>query len=334
MKKRYVNLLLAMVSASAMMLASVPAMAATDTAKTESSQDAKASDEKETDTDKDSTLEDGTYTAEFDTDSSMFHVNEANDKKGTLTVKDGKMTIHVSLVSKKIVNLFQGTAEDAQKDGAEIIEPTTDTVKYSDGYTEEVYGFDIPVPAIDKEFDVAILGEKGKWYDHKVSVKNPEKTDDATEASGDADKKATGSDKESADSKDSADTKDSKSADDKKSEGKKTENLKLEDGTYETEVTLTGGTGRATVESPAKVEVKDKKATATIVWSSPNYDYMIVDGEKYEPVNKDGNSTFEIPVTVFDAEMDVTADTVAMSTPHEIDYTLNFNSSTMKKAEK
>ena len=106
-------------------------------------------------------LEDGIYDAEFNTDSSMFHVNEANDNKGELTVKDGKMTIHVSLVSKKIVNLFAGTAEDAQKDGAEIIEPTTDTVKYSDGYTEEVYGFDIPVPAIGEEFNVAILGEKG-----------------------------------------------------------------------------------------------------------------------------------------------------------------------------
>lgn len=88
------------------------------------------------------------------------------------------------------------------------------------------------------------------------------------------------------------------------------------------------------MESPAKVEIKDKEATATIIWSSPNYDYMIVDGEKYEPVNKDGNSTFEIPVSVFDAEMEVTADTVAMSTPHEIDYTLNFDSSSMKKADK
>ena len=88
------------------------------------------------------------------------------------------------------------------------------------------------------------------------------------------------------------------------------------------------------MESPAKVEIKDKEATATIIWSSPNYDYMIVDGEKYEPVNKDGNSTFEIPVTVFDAEMEVTADTVAMSTPHEIEYTLNFDSSSMKKEEK
>lgn len=307
MKKRHVNLLLAMVSASALMLGSMPVLAESDSAKTESSGDAETADDKDASADKESTLEDGVYTAEFDTDSNMFHVNEANDKKGELTVKDGKMTIHVSLVSKKIVNLFAGTAEDAQKDGAEIIEPTTDTVKYSDGYTEEVYGFDIPVPAIDEEFDVAILGEKGKWYDHKVSIKNPVKDDAATEKADDSDKK---------------------------SDGKKLEDLKLEDGTYETEVTLTGGTGKATVESPAKVEIKDKEATATIIWSSPNYDYMIVDGEKYEPVNKDGNSTFEIPVSVFDAEMEVTADTVAMSTPHEIDYTLNFDSSSMKKADK
>lgn len=122
-------------------------------------------------------LEDGTYTAEFDTDSGMFHVNEANDGKGVLTVADGKMTIHVSLASKKILNLYPGLAEDAQKDGAELLEPTTDTVTYSDGESEEVYGFDIPVPALDEEFDVALIGEKGTWYDHKVSVTNPVKAE-------------------------------------------------------------------------------------------------------------------------------------------------------------
>ena len=110
----------------------------------------------------------------------------------------------------------------------------------------------------------------------------------------------------------------------KKSEGKKLEDLKLEDGTYEFDVTLTGGTGRATVESPAKVEIKDKEATATIIWSSPNYDYMIVDGEKYMPTNTEGNSTFEIPVSALGTPLAVTADTVAMSTPHEIEYTLTF----------
>ncbi|MDO4260699.1 MAG: hypothetical protein Q4C82_01365 [Eubacteriales bacterium] len=119
-------------------------------------------------------LEDGVYTAVFDTDSGMFHVNEANDGRGTLTVENGEMTIHVSLASKNIVNLYAGLAEDAQKEGAQLLEPTVDSVTYSDGITEEVYGFDIPVPALDQEFDVALVGTKGTWYDHKVSVSDPE----------------------------------------------------------------------------------------------------------------------------------------------------------------
>ena len=123
-------------------------------------------------------LEDGTYTAEFDTDSSMFHVNEACEGKGTLTVKDGIMTIHVSMPSENIVNLYPGLAEDAQKEGAELLQPTIDTVTYSDGMTEEVNGFDVPVPALDEEFDLALIGTKGIWYDHKVSVSNPEKIEE------------------------------------------------------------------------------------------------------------------------------------------------------------
>ena len=117
-----------------------------------------------------SALEDGTYTAKFNTDSSMFHVNEADEGCGTLTVKDGKMTMHIRLVSKKIVNLYVGTAEDAAKDGAELLQPTSEEVTYSDGTSEEVYAFDVPVEALDQEFDLAILGTKGTWYDHKVSV--------------------------------------------------------------------------------------------------------------------------------------------------------------------
>ena len=113
------------------------------------------------------------YTATFTTDHSMFHVNEEYDDKGTLTVKDGEMTIHVSLVSKNIVNLFFGLAEDAQKDGAVLLEPTEDEIAYSDGTTGVVYGFDIPVPVLCEEYDVALLGKKGKWYDHKVMVSDP-----------------------------------------------------------------------------------------------------------------------------------------------------------------
>ena len=347
MKKRSFTLLMTALTVSATLLGTSPILAETkdDTATEETAdkeaagteetdakdEENKDAENKDTDSSKGDTLEDGTYTAEFDTDNGMFHVNEANDGKGILTVKDGQMTIHVSLASKKIVNLFVGKAEDAKKDGAELLEPTTDTVTYSDGMTEEVYGFDIPVPALDEEFDVALIGTKGKWYDHKVSVTNPVKTDDSETAdTEDADSKDAKDTKK--DTKDNAETTDTEK-DSKEEKGKTLADLNLEDGDYTMEVTLTGGTGRATVDSPATIKVEGDKATATIVWSSPNYDYMLVDGEKYEPVNKDGNSTFEIPVSVFDAEMDVTADTVAMSTPHEIDYTLNFDSSTVKKAD-
>ena len=228
------------------------------------------------------TLEDGTYTAEFDTDSSMFHVNEASDGKGTLTVEDGQMTLHISLQSKKIVNLYVGMAADAPDHEADWLQPTTDTVTYSDGTSEEVYGFDVPVEALDTDFQLAILGTKGKWYDHTVNVRNVEaQAAEAVETPA--------------------------------------------DGSYTCEVTLEGGSGRATVDSPAALTVADGKMTATIVWSSPNYDYMIVDGEKYLPTNTEGNSTFEIPVSALGTPLSVVADTVAMSTPHEIEYTLTFS---------
>lgn len=238
-------------------------------------------------------LPDGVYTAEFSTDSSMFHVSEACDGKGTLTVKDGVMTIHISLGSKKILNLYPGLAEDAAKDGAVMLEPTTDTVTYSDGMTEEVYGFDVPVPVIGEEFDLALIGTKGKWYDHKVKVSDPvaEGTADTFDLS------------------------------------------TVEDGTYTIELTMEGGSGRASIQSPAQLAIADGAATATLEWSSPNYDYMLVNGEKYLPVNTEGNSVFEVPVEALDAPLTMIGDTVAMSTPHEVEYTVTFHSETLESTE-
>ena len=183
MKKKLLVLVLAAVMAVGMMSGCGAKDEASDS-KAEATKDVSVVEDQEQET-VECELEDGTYTAEFNTDSGMFHVNEANDGKGTLTVKDGKMTLHVSLASKNIVNLFVGTAEDAQKDGAELLEPTTDTVTYSDGMTEEVYGFDIPVPAIDEEFDLALIGKKNKWYDHKVKVTNPQKEEADADAAED-----------------------------------------------------------------------------------------------------------------------------------------------------
>ena len=236
-------------------------------------------------------IADGTYVATFKTDNSMFHVNDAYLDKGILTVADGKMTIHVSLQSKKIVNLFPGTAEDAQKEGAKLLEPTTDTVTYPDGYTDEVY-----------EFDLALLGTKGNWYDHKVIVSDPVEGEDIGAKTGDS----------------------------AENEAASVSELELSDGEHTTEVTLDGGTGKASVESPAVIRINGDECIAVITWSSPYYDYMIVDGQRYEPVNTDGNSVFEIPVPYFDKAVEVIADTTAMSEPHEIEYTLTFDSASVK----
>lgn len=257
---------------------------ATETVSTETAQD-------------EAQLPDGVYTAEFSTDSSMFHVSEACDGKGTLTVKDGVMTIHISLGSKKILNLYPGLAEDAAKEGAVLLEPTTDTVTYSDGMTEEVYGFDVPVPAIGEEFDLALIGTKGKWYDHKVKVSDPVAEDSREAANGSYDMST------------------------------------LTDGSYTIELTMEGGSGRASIQSPAQLAITAGAATATLEWSSPNYDYMLVNGEKYLPVNTEGNSVFEVPVEALDAPLTMIGDTVAMSTPHEVEYTVTFYSETLESAE-
>lgn len=224
-------------------------------------------------------LPDGEYIVDFDTDSGMFRANEACNGKGTLTVENGVQTLHVSLQSKKIVNLFLGTAEQAQEPGAVWLEPTVDTVTYSDGLSEEVFGFDIPVTSVGEEFDLAIIGTKGVWYDHKVSVLNP-----IPQA-----------------------------------------------GSFLCGVELTGGSGRASVSSPAVLNSDGETLMATIQWSSPNYTYMIVDDVQYDPIQEEGNSTFQIPV-ILDQDISVSACTVAMSTPHEVAYTLHFDSTTLTQS--
>ncbi len=260
-------------------------------------------------------LADGVYTVDFDTDSSMFKVNESKDGKGVLTVKDGKATLHISLTSKNIVNLYPGTTNAAKNDEDGWLLPTTDIVTYSDGLSEEVYGFDVPVPVIGEEFDLALIGKKGVWYDHKVSVSNPVLTESDSENSTSEE-----SDLEASILEETASVKSEISG----------EEDSYADGTYTCEVTLAGGSGRASIESPATLTVKEGKITADIVWSSPNYEYMLVDDVQYDPVQTEGNSKFQIPVTL-DEDVSVSALTVAMSQPHLIDYTLHFDGSTMLK---
>ena len=228
----------------------------------------------------------------------MFGINEVCDGKGILTLKDGKMYLHVTLKSKSILNLFPGLAADAQKEGAAILQPTTDTVTYADGTTEEVYGFDVPVPYLDKEFDLALVGTKGTWYDHKVSVSQ------VTAGAANA-QVVVGS---------------------QQAETQQEETTQQSVGSKQTtKVILNGGSGKATIESPAEVIKKDGKDYAVLIWTSKNYDYMIVDGVKYINEARDGENTkFTIPILAYGEEITVIGDTVAMSTPHEIEYTIIF----------
>lgn len=208
-----------------------------------------------------------------------------------LTVKDGSMTADMKMGGTGYLKLYMGTGEEAAKAPEEKMIPFEETADGSHHFT-------VPVEALDKELDCAAFSKKKeKWYDRVLVFRADSLPADAlTDAA-----QVTA------------------------------ESLGLADGCYTVEVSMEGGSGRVSVESPAKLVVKDQKAVAEVVWSSPNYDYMKVGEEKFLPVNQGGEtSVFEIPVTVFDRKMAVAADTTAMSTPHEIEYTLLFDSASIK----
>lgn len=235
-------------------------------------------------------LSDGKYMVKFDTDSTMFHVNEAMSGKAVLTVEDGEGIVHLVMPSKNVLNLYSGLAADAENNKNAWIEPATEEVTYEDGMTEEVFAFDVVVPVIDEEFDLALIGKKNVWYDHKVSVSEPEIIEE-----------------------------DENIQDETSSEDALSEQI------GETiNVSLEGGTGKVSLITPTAIKQDNNGYIVTLEWSSKNYDYMIVDGVKYLPVEVNEHSIFEIPVSNIDKPLEVIADTVAMSKPHEIEYTITF----------
>lgn len=210
-----------------------------------------------------------------------------------LTVADGSMTAVMMMGGKGYLQLFMGTGEEAA--GAE-------ETAYIPVVEDEAgaHTFEVPVEALDMGIDCAAFSKKKeKWYD-RVLVFNSKSLDTAAFKEV---KMATVAD------------------------------LGLADGTYTAEAKLEGGSGRASIESPAEFTVEDGAVTAKIVFGSANYDYMLVDGEKYELAGTEGNSTFLIPLAGFDYAMPVVADTIAMSVPHEIDYLITFDSATIAETE-
>lgn len=210
-----------------------------------------------------------------------------------LTVENGAMRAKMTMGGTGYLKLYMGIGEEAVKASEQEYIPY---VEHEDG----THSFEVPVEALDMGIACSAFSKnKEKWYDRELVFRSDSLPAEAfTE-----------------------------------SVMVTAESLKLEDGIYTAKVTLGGGSGKASVKSPATLWVEDGRVMASIVWGSANYDYMKVDGEKYELINTEGNSTFEIPVAGFDRRLPVIADTIAMSQPHEIAYTLTFDSATLVKED-
>ena len=237
----------------------------------------------------------GTYKVKADSSSSMFRITDCE-----LTVPEGDavMQAFLTLSGSSYLYLFPGTAEEAAAaDASKYIEAGENAEgKNTFLFPVEALDFGVPCAAFSKNREM--------WYDRTLVFR--------------ADSLPLSAFREG--------------------EVLTPSGLDLDDGEYTAEVVLSGGSGRASVQSPAGLTLKNSRSaeaevTAELVWSSANYDYMVVDGEKYLPEIADGHSVFRIPVTCFDWNMAVIADTTAMSQAHEIEYSLRFDSSSLTPAE-
>lgn len=284
------------------------------------------SDAKETETAKDEAdadavygtdIKDGSYEVTVDSSSSMFRIVKAQ-----LNVADGSMTADITLSGKGYLKLFMGTGEEA------LAAEEESYISYVED-AEGAYVYTIPVEALNTEFACAAYSKKKEtWYDRQLMIPASSLPEEALliELAEETDNEMENAMEQA------AETESEEPAKTVNSEWHPVD-MQTGDGSYTMEVTLGGGSGKATVVSPARVSVSQGTVTAFIEWSSPNYDYMFVNGTQYFPVNTDGNSVFEIPVLALDEEIAIVADTVAMSKPHEITYTLTFHADTLKQAE-
>ena len=250
-------------------------------------------------------IENGTYDVNVESSSSMFRIERAQ-----LTVSDSEMTVALTIGSTSYLKLFAGTAEQA----------AASTEDRYIGYTENGDGvvFQVPVEALDQPFYCAAFSAKKEmWYDRSLLVRADSLPPESLHvAIADYEQLK----KDARDQKIEAQKSQSQMAD-------LAAETDLEDGEYEVPASLEGGSGKATIASPATLIVKDGKAFARIQWSSSHYDYMLVEGMKILPEEKaspEDNSVFVIPVTNLSEPMTVIGDTTAMSTPHEVEYTLRF----------
>ena len=261
-------------------------------------------------------IEDGTYAVQVGSTSPFFKIVEAE-----LTVRGDEMTADITIGSRSYLYVYMGTAEQAGS------VPEGDWIPGDEGQRFTV--FTIPVPALNAPFECAAYSRNRQiWYDRQLLI-------DAADLPGDAlafelpdyelaEKAILDFEPEGVAASDDGEAEAARPVD------PVPVTLPRSDGEYSIEVNLAGGSGRANVSSPTLLIVRDGKAYARLLWSSPYYDYMVIGETIYENLTTDGgNSTFEIPIIAMDDPMEVIADTTAMGDPIEIEYTLTFYSESL-----
>ena len=251
------------------------------------------------------------------------------------------MTALLTMSSSSYLLVYPGTAEEAAAAPYEDYIPSVEIDTWDT--------FTIPVEALDAELDLAAYSKKKKkWYPRKIlfhasdipadsllfEYPDYDRISQALALYDEAEE--FGEERES-----KAGAGNSKKTEFGSSEKKGRENsvqnteaqalqIDIPDGEYSIEVSLAGGSGRASVTTPTWMNVQEGRAYARLLWSSPYYDYMILEGKKYLNETTDGGtSSFTIPITAMDAPMEIIADTTAMGDPVEIDYTLSFYEDTI-----
>ena len=279
-------------------------------------------------------IADGTYQVNAEAGGKMFRVVNC-----VMKVKDGQMMASVTLSGQGYNRIYLGDVNNAPDDEKNWILP--------DSLLAEQYTFQIPVEKLDEVMTIAVHTTKSNKWDTRTLTfhsegmtkiadsnnggasngnngsngsltpggnnNNPGNTSNGNN-SGNAGNNTTNNGKPDKESKYESDL--------NKSTAKVNSGTGLKDGVYTPDsFSWSGGTGKVSI-SCSKVTVTGGQAYATITFSSTHYQYVKANGNVYYPSSKTGSSTsFVIPVEL-NKNNTIVGMTTAMSTAHEIKYTI------------
>lgn len=289
-------------------------------------------------------IADGTYQVNAEAGGKMFRVTDC-----VMTVKNGQMTAAVTLSGQGYNRIYLGDVNNASDDEKNWILP--------DSLLAEQYTFQIPVEKLDEVMTIAVHTTKSnKWDTRTLTFHSEGMTKIADSNNGNASNGNNGSNGSltpggnnnnpgngsNGNNQGNAENNNGNSgttgnnttnngkpdqeskyeSDLNKSTARVNSTTGLKDGVYTPDsFSWSGGTGKVSITC-SKVTVTGGQAYATITFSSPHYQYVKANGNVYYPSAKTGSSTsFVIPVEL-NKNNSVVGMTTAMSTAHEIKYTI------------